>query len=132
GAVTEHRLVPRARIAHISARGDDPVFMLTAPIAATEHALRKAGMSLADIDLIEINEAFAPVVLAWQRETGADLGRVNVTGGAIALGHPLGATRARLMTTLRYGLEQTGGRFGLQPMGEGGGTSNVTIIERVG
>jgi acetyl-CoA C-acetyltransferase len=131
-AVTEHRLVPRARIAHISARGGDPVFMLTAPITATEHALRKAGMSLADIDLIEINEAFAPVVLAWQRETGADLNRVNVTGGAIALGHPLGATGARLMTTLLYGLERTGGRFGLQTMCEGGGQANVTIIERVG
>ena len=131
-AVTEHRLVPRARIAHISARGDDPVLMLTAPITATEHALRKAGMSLADIDLIEINEAFAPVVLAWQRETGAELNRVNVTGGAIALGHPLGATGARLMTTLLYGLERTGGRFGLQTMCEGGGQANVTIIERLG
>jgi len=131
-AVTEHRLVPRARIAHISARGDDPVFMLTAPIAATEHALLKAGMSLVDFDLIEINEAFAPVVLAWQRETGADLGRVNVTGGAIALGHPLGATGARLMTTLLYGLERSGGRFGLQTMCEGGGQANVTILERLG
>jgi len=131
-AVTDHRLVPRARIVHTSARGDDPVLMLTAPIAATEHALRKAGMSLADIDLIEINEAFAPVVLAWQRETGADLERVNVTGGAIALGHPLGATGARLMTTLLYGLERTGGRFGLQTMCEGGGQANVTIIERLG
>jgi acetyl-CoA C-acetyltransferase len=130
-AVTEHSLVPRARIAHISARGDDPVLMLTAPIAATEHALRKAGMSLADIDLIEINEAFAPVVLAWQRETGADLSRVNVTGGAIALGHPLGATGARLMTTLLHGLDRTGGRFGLQTMCEGGGQANVTIIERL-
>jgi acetyl-CoA C-acetyltransferase len=130
-AVTEHGLVPRARITHISARGDDPVLMLTAPIAATEHALRRAGMSLADIDLIEINEAFAPVVLAWQRETGADLSRVNVTGGAIALGHPLGATGARLMTTLLHGLHRTGGRFGLQTMCEGGGQANVTIIERV-
>src|SRR5262249_18166059 len=107
-------------------------FMLTAPIAATEHALSKAGMSLADIDLIEINEAFAPVVLAWQRETGADLGRVNVTGGAIALGHPLGATGARMLTALLYGIERTGGRFGLQTMCEGGGQANVTIIERVG
>jgi acetyl-CoA C-acetyltransferase len=131
-AVNEHRLVPRARIAHISARGDDPVLMLTAPIAATEHALRRAGMTLSDIDLIEINEAFAPVVLAWQRETGADLSRVNVTGGAIALGHPLGATGARLMTTLVHGLVRTGGRFGLQTMCEGGGQANVTIIERVG
>jgi acetyl-CoA C-acetyltransferase len=130
-AVTEHGLRPRARIRHLSARGDDPVLMLTAPIAATEHALRKAGMTLADIDLIEINEAFAPVVLAWQRETGADLSRVNVSGGAIALGHPLGATGARLMTTLLHGLRRTGGRFGLQTMCEGGGQANVTIIERV-
>jgi len=130
-AVAEHGLVPRARIAQISARGDDPVLMLTAPITATEHALRKAGLSLAGIDLIEINEAFASVVLAWQRETGADLNRVNVSGGAIALGHPLGATGARLMTTLLYGLERTGGRFGLQTMCEGGGQANVTIIECV-
>jgi acetyl-CoA C-acetyltransferase len=131
-AVAEHGLRPRARITHISARGDDPVLMLTAPIAATEHALRRAGMSLADIDLVEINEAFAPVVMAWQRETGADLRRVNVSGGAIALGHPLGATGARLMTTLLYALERTGGRFGLQTMCEGGGQANVTIIERLG
>jgi acetyl-CoA C-acetyltransferase len=130
-ALTEHGLIPRARIAHISARGDDPVLMLTAPIEATEHALRKARMTLSDIDLIEINEAFAPVVLAWQRETGADLSRVNVTGGAIALGHPLGATGARLMTTLVHGLIRTGSRFGLQTMCEGGGQANVTIIERL-
>ena len=91
-----------------------------------------AGLRLDDIDLIEINEAFAPVVLAWQRETGADLSRVNVSGGAIALGHPLGATGARLMTTLLYGLERTGGRLGLQTMCEGGGQANVTIIERAG
>jgi acetyl-CoA C-acetyltransferase len=131
-AVAEHGLRPRARIRHISARGDDPVMMLTAPIAATEHALRRAGLSLADIDLIEINEAFASVVLAWQRETGADLDRVNVSGGAIALGHPLGATGARLLTTLLYALERTGGRLGLQTMCEGGGQANVTVIERVG
>jgi acetyl-CoA C-acetyltransferase len=131
-ALTEHGLAPLARIVHISARGDDPVFMLTAPIAATAHALRKAGMTLTDIDLIEINEAFAPVVLAWQRETGADLSRVNVCGGAIALGHPLGATGARLMTTLLYGMRRTGARFGLQTMCEGGGQANVTIIERLG
>jgi acetyl-CoA C-acetyltransferase len=130
-AVAEHGLRPRARIAHISARGDDPVLMLTAPIAATERALRKARLTIADIDLVEINEAFAPVVLAWQRETGADLRRVNICGGAIALGHPLGATGARLMTTLLYGLERTGGRFGLQTMCEGGGQANVTIIERL-
>jgi len=130
-AVVEHGLTPRARIRHVSARGDDPVLMLTAPIVATEHALRRAGLTLADIDLIEINEAFAPVVLAWQRETGADLERVNVSGGAIALGHPLGATGARLLTTLLYALERTGGRLGLQTMCEGGGQANVTIIERL-
>jgi acetyl-CoA C-acetyltransferase len=130
-AVAEHGLRPRARIVHISARGDDPVLMLTAPIAATEHALRRAGLNLADIDLVEINEAFAPVVLAWQRETGADPDRVNVWGGAIALGHPLGATGARLMTTLLHGLERTGGRLALQTMCEGGGQANVTIIERI-
>ena len=129
-AVAEHGLTPRARIRHVSARGDDPVMMLTAPIVATEHALRRAGLTLDDIDLIEINEAFASVVLAWQRETGADLSRVNTSGGAIALGHPLGATGARLATTLLYALERTGGRFGLQTMCEGGGQANVTIIER--
>jgi acetyl-CoA C-acetyltransferase len=131
-AVAEHGLRPRARIAHISVRGDDPVLMLTAPIAATKHALRRSGLRLDDVDLVEINEAFAPVVLAWQRETGADLRRVNVSGGAIALGHPLGATGARLMTTLLHGLERTGGRLGLQTMCEGGGQANVTIIERTG
>jgi acetyl-CoA C-acetyltransferase len=129
-AVREHGLRPRARIRHISARGDDPVLMLTAPIPATAHALARAGMTLDQIDLVEINEAFASVVLAWQRETGADLDRVNVHGGAIALGHPLGATGARLMTTLLYALEATGGRYGLQTMCEGGGQANVTIIER--
>jgi len=129
-AVREHGLRPRARIAHLSARGDDPVLMLTAPIAATAHALRRAGMSLDEIDLVEINEAFAPVVLAWQRETGADLARVNVCGGAIALGHPLGATGARLLTTLVHALERTGGRYGMVTMCEGGGQANVTIIER--
>ena len=129
-AVSAHGLTPRARITHMSARGDDPVMMLTAPIAATEHALRRAGRKLDDIDLIEINEAFASVVLAWQRETGADLSLVNVSGGAIALGHPLGATGARLLTTLLYALERTGGRLGLQTMCEGGGQANVTIIER--
>jgi acetyl-CoA C-acetyltransferase len=131
-AVAEHGLRPRARIRHLSVRGDDPVLMLTAPIVATEHGLRRAGLRLGDIDLIEINEAFASVVLAWQRETGADLNRVNVSGGAIALGHPLGATGARLMTTLLHGLERTGGRYGLQTMCEGGGQANVTVIERLG
>jgi acetyl-CoA C-acetyltransferase len=130
-AVAAHGLRPRARICHLSARGGDPVMMLTAPIAATAHALRRAGMKLDEIDLIEINEAFAPVVLAWLRETGADPRRVNVSGGAIALGHPLGATGARLMTTLLHALERTGGRYGLQTMCEGGGQANVTIIERL-
>jgi acetyl-CoA C-acetyltransferase len=130
-AVREHGLRPRARIRHISARGDDPVLMLTAPIPATAYALERAGMTLDQIDLVEINEAFASVVLAWQRETGADLRRVNVHGGAIALGHPLGATGARLMTTLLHALEHTGGRYGLQTMCEGGGQANVTIIERI-
>ena len=130
-AVREHGLTPKARIVHLSARGDDPVLMLTAPIPATAHALRKSGMSLAGIDLIEINEAFASVVLAWQRETGADLARVNVCGGAIALGHPLGATGARLLTTLVHALHRLGGRHGLLTMCEGGGQANVTIIERV-
>jgi acetyl-CoA C-acetyltransferase len=129
-AVREHGLRPRARICHISARGDDPVLMLTAPIPATAYALERAGMTLGQIDLVEINEAFASVVLAWQRETGADLDRVNVHGGAIALGHPLGATGARLLTTLLHALERTGGRYGLQTMCEGGGQANVTIIER--
>ncbi|HVT20030.1 MAG TPA: acetyl-CoA C-acetyltransferase [Mycobacteriales bacterium] len=131
-ALKEHNLTPRARIHHMSVRGADPIYMLTAPINATAYALDKTGMSLDDIDLVEINEAFAPVVLAWQKETGADLSKVNVNGGAIALGHPLGATGARLMTTLLHELERTGGRFGLQTMCEGGGQANVTIIERLG
>jgi acetyl-CoA C-acetyltransferase len=130
-AVHAHGLRPLARIRHLSARGDDPVMMLTAPIAATAHALARAGMSLDELDLIEINEAFAPVVLAWQRETGADLGKVNVGGGAIALGHPLGATGARLLTTLLHALARTGGRYGMVTMCEGGGQANVTIIERL-
>jgi acetyl-CoA C-acetyltransferase len=130
-AVKRHGLTPRARIHHLSVRGADPVWMLTAPIPATAYAFEKTGMSLADIDLVEINEAFASVVLAWQKETGADLERVNVNGGAIALGHPLGATGARLMTTLLHELERTGGRYGLQTMCEGGGQANVTIIERL-
>ncbi|MCA9674100.1 MAG: acetyl-CoA C-acetyltransferase, partial [Myxococcales bacterium] len=130
-AVKAHGLTPRARIHHLGVRGDDPIWMLTAPIAATRHALARTGMALTDIDLIEINEAFAPVVLAWQRELDADLARVNVNGGAIALGHPLGATGARLMTSLLHELERTGGRWGLQTMCEGGGQANVTIIERL-
>jgi acetyl-CoA C-acetyltransferase len=130
-ALKEHNLTPRARIHHLSVRGADPIYMLSAPIPATAYALEKSGMSLDDIDLVEINEAFASVVLAWQRETGADLDKVNVNGGAIALGHPLGATGVRLMTTLLNELERTGGRYGLQTMCEGGGQANVTIIERL-
>jgi acetyl-CoA C-acetyltransferase len=131
-AVAEHGLTPRARVHHLSARGADPVYMLTAPIRATRHALDRAGMRIADIDLFEVNEAFASVVLAWAAETGADLDRVNVNGGAIALGHPIGATGTKLLTTLLHELERTGGRFGLQTMCEGGGQANVTIIERLG
>jgi acetyl-CoA C-acetyltransferase len=130
-AVRVHNLKPRARIHHLSVRGADPIWMLTAPIPATAHALARSGMQLDDIDLVEINEAFASVVLAWQKEVGYDLARVNVNGGAIALGHPLGATGARLMTTLLHELERTGGRYGLQTMCEGGGQANVTIIERL-
>jgi len=130
-AVRRYGLKPRARLHHISVRGADPVWMLTAPIPATQYALARAGMKLADIDLIEINEAFASVVLAWQRELNADLARVNVNGGAIALGHPLGATGAKLMTTLLHELERRGARYGLQTMCEGGGQANVTIIERL-
>jgi acetyl-CoA C-acetyltransferase len=131
-ALKQHNLTPRARIHHLSVRGADPIYMLTAPIPATSHALEKTGLSIDDIDLVEINEAFAPVALAWQKETGADLAKVNVNGGAIALGHPLGATGARLMTTLLNELERTGGRYGLQTMCEGGGQANATIIERLG
>jgi acetyl-CoA C-acetyltransferase len=130
-AVAQHGMKPRARVHHLSVRGADPIYMLTAPIAATAYALERTGMSLDEIDLVEINEAFASVVLAWQQETGADLDKVNVNGGAIALGHPLGATGARLMTTLLHELERTGGRYGLQTMCEGGGQANVTIIERL-
>jgi len=129
--LADHGLTPRARVHHLSVLADDPVWMLTAPIPATAHALKKAGMSLDDIDLVEINEAFASVVIAWAKETGADMARVNVNGGAIALGHPLGATGARLMTTLLGELERTGGRWGLQTMCEGGGQANVTIVERL-
>jgi acetyl-CoA C-acetyltransferase len=130
-AVKDHNLTPRARIHHLSLRADDPIFMLSAPIPATRHALAKANMTLEDIDLVEINEAFASVVLAWAKELDADLSKVNVNGGAIALGHPLGATGVRLMTTMLNELERTGGRFGLQTMCEGGGQANVTIIERL-
>ncbi len=130
-AVAEHGLKPRARVHHLSVRGEDPVRMLSAPIPATRYALAKAGMTMNDIDLVEINEAFASVPLAWMKELDVDPAKVNVNGGAIALGHPLGATGVRLMTTLLHELERTGGRYGLQTMCEGGGQANVTIIERL-
>jgi acetyl-CoA C-acetyltransferase len=130
-AVRDHGLTPRARIHHLSVRGDDPVWMLTGPIRATQHALEKTGMSIDDIDLFECNEAFASVVLAWSQELGVPLAKVNVNGGGIALGHPIGATGTRLMTTLLNELERTGGRYGLQTMCEGGGQANVTVIERL-
>ena len=130
-AVAEHGLTARARIHHLSVRGDDPVWMLTGPIRATQHALEKTGLGIDDIDLFECNEAFASVVLAWMKETGAPHERVNVNGGGIALGHPIGATGTRIMATLLNELERTGGRYGLQTMCEGGGQANVTIIERL-
>lgn len=130
-AVADHGLTPRARIHHLSVRGDDPIWMLTGPIEATRHALARAGMSVDDIDLFECNEAFAPVVLAWSQELGVPLEKTNVNGGGISLGHPIGATGTRLMTTLLHELERTGGRYGLQTMCEGGGQANVTIIERL-
>ncbi len=130
-AVKDHGLTPRARIHHLSVRAANPVWMLTGPIPATRHALQKAGMSIDDIDLFECNEAFASVPMAWMQELGVPHEKVNVCGGAIALGHPIGATGARLMTTLLNALERTGGRYGLQTMCEGGGQANVTIIERL-
>jgi len=131
-ALKKYNLKARARIHHMSVRADDPIWMLTAPIPATQHALKKTGMTLDQIDLVEINEAFASVVMAWLKETGYPHEKTNVNGGAIALGHPLGATGTKLMTTLLHELERTGGRFGLQTMCEGGGQANVTIIERLG
>lgn len=130
-ALHRYKLKPRARIAHLSVRADDPIWHLTAPIAATAHALKKSGMKMQDIDVVEINEAFASVVMAWLHETGYDHARTNVNGGALALGHPLGASGAKLMTTLLHELERTGGRYGLQTMCEGGGQANVTILERL-
>lgn len=130
-AVKKYGLKPRARIVNLTVRGDDPVMMLTGPIPATKYALDKASLSIDDIDVVEINEAFAPVVLAWLKETGADIDRVNPNGGGIALGHPLGATGAKLFATMLCELERTGGKYGLQTMCEGGGTANVTIIERL-
>jgi acetyl-CoA C-acetyltransferase len=130
-AVREHGLTPRARVHHLSARGGDPIIMLDAPIAATAHALRRAGMAIGDFDAVEVNEAFASVVLAWLKATGADPALVNPNGGAIALGHPLGATGAVLAVKLLHELERTGGRYGLQTMCEGGGQANVTVLERL-
>lgn len=130
-AVKRYGFTPRARIHHMSVRGDSPVMVLSAPIPATQHALKRTGMSIDDIDMVEINEAFAPVVLAWLKEIGADPAKVNPNGGAIALGHPIGCSGARLMTTMLHELERTGGRYGLQTMCEGGGQANVTIIERL-
>jgi len=124
-------LKPLARVTAFSVVGDDPLYMLTGVIPATRKVLERAGLTIDDIDLVEINEAFAPVVLSWAEEVGADLARVNVNGGAIALGHPLGASGARLMTTLVHALQQTGGRYGLQTMCEAGGMANATIIERL-
>jgi acetyl-CoA acetyltransferase family protein len=125
-------LTPRARFVDFSLAGADPRFMLTAPIPATHKVLQRAGMNIDQMDLVEINEAFASVVLAWEKELHPDMNKVNVNGGAIALGHPLGCSGARLMTTLLNELERTGGRYGLQTMCEGGGMANATIIERLG
>jgi len=125
-------LTPRARFHAFAVAGSDPITMLTGPIPATKSVLEKAKLTLDDIDVIEINEAFASVVLAWQKEFGVDLDKVNVNGGAIALGHPLGASGAKLMATLLNELERTQGRYGLLTMCEGGGMANATIIERLG
>lgn len=130
-ALKRYNLTPRARIHHMSVRAEDPIWMLTAPIPATAYAMKKSGMNLQDIDCVEINEAFASVAMAWLKDTGYDYNKTNVNGGAIALGHPLGASGTKLMTTLLHELERTGGRYGLQTMCEGGGQANVTIIERL-
>ncbi|MFD8338951.1 thiolase family protein [Streptomyces solisilvae] len=130
-AAQQLSLTPRARLHSFAVTGDDPIFMLTGIIPATRKVLARAGLSLGDIDAFEVNEAFASVVLAWQKETGAPLEKVNINGGAIAIGHPLGASGARLMTTLVNVLEQTEGRYGLQVMCEAGGQANATIIERI-
>ena len=131
GALKRYGLTPRARVAHISVRADDPIWMLTAPIPATAHALKRSGLTLADIDLVEINEAFASVPMAWMAETGYPHEKTNVNGGAISLGHPLGATGTRLMTTMLHEMERRQVRYGLQTMCEGGGQANVTILERL-
>jgi acetyl-CoA C-acetyltransferase len=125
----EFNLTPLVRVAHISVRADDPIWMLTAPIPATEFAVKKSGIKLEDIGLVEINEAFASVPMAWQKETGYPLEQININGGAISLGHPLGATGARLMTTLIHSMKRDNIKYGLQTMCEGGGQANVTILE---
>jgi acetyl-CoA C-acetyltransferase len=130
-AVQRYGLTPRARIRALTVIGADPVYMLTGPIPATDQVLAKSGLDVTDIDVFEVNEAFAPVLLAWSADTGASLEKANPNGGAIALGHPLGATGAILMTKLLHELERTGGRYGLQTMCEGGGQANATIIERI-
>jgi acetyl-CoA C-acetyltransferase len=130
-AVKAHNLTPMARIHALAVVGDDPVFMLTGPIPATGKALARAGLTVDDIDVFEVNEAFAPVPIVWAQETGASLARTNPNGGAIALGHPLGGTGAILMTKLVHELHRTGGRYGLQTMCEGGGQANATIVERL-
>lgn len=130
-ALKRYGLTPRARVHHMGVRGGDPMIMLAAPISATEYTLEKAGMKIEDMDLVEVNEAFAPVPMAWLNDIGYPHEQTNVNGGAIALGHPIGATGTKLMTTLLHELERTGGRYGLQTMCEGGGQANVTIIERL-
>jgi acetyl-CoA C-acetyltransferase len=130
-ALKEHGLTPRARIVNLTVTAGDPVIMLEEPLFATDRAFQRAGMKMSDIDLYEVNEAFAPVPLAWLKHTGGDRSKINVNGGAIALGHPLGASGTKLMATLLNALEARGGRYGLQTMCEGGGQANVTIIERV-
>ncbi|HEV7232955.1 MAG TPA: acetyl-CoA C-acyltransferase, partial [Sphingorhabdus sp.] len=130
-ALKEHGLTPRARIVNLTVTAGDPVIMLEEPLFATDRAFQRSGMSIGDIDVYEVNEAFAPVPLAWLKHTGGDRSKINVNGGAIALGHPLGASGTKLMATLLNALEARGGRYGLQTMCEGGGQANVTIIERV-
>ncbi|MEH6756979.1 MAG: acetyl-CoA C-acetyltransferase [Parasphingorhabdus sp.] len=130
-ALKDHGLTPRARIVNLTVTGGDPVIMLEEPLFATERALKRAGLNIGDIDLYEVNEAFAPVPLAWLQHVGADRNKLNVNGGAIALGHPLGASGTKLMATLLNAMEQRGSKYGLQTMCEGGGQANVTIIERL-
>jgi acetyl-CoA C-acetyltransferase len=130
-ALKDLGLTPKARIHNVTVTAGDPVIMLEEPLFATERALKRAGLTMKDIDLYEVNEAFAPVPLAWLKHLGADPARLNVNGGAIALGHPLGASGTKLMATLIHALARRGGRYGLQTMCEGGGIANVTIVERL-